>query len=69
MSLPILGNPSVALADMSENSVDNSGNNCFSPQDNFVGSGTNLINSPKYGFANKISGALAAFEVCFYNPF
>ncbi|XP_018046302.1 PREDICTED: protein SHQ1 homolog isoform X1 [Atta colombica] len=61
-NIEVIGNPSVTLADMSENSVDNSGNNCFSSQDNFVGSGTNLINSPKYGFANKISGALAAFE-------
>lgn len=24
-----------------------------------------LTNSPKYGFANKISRALTAFEVCF----
>ncbi|XP_018364229.1 PREDICTED: protein SHQ1 homolog isoform X1 [Trachymyrmex cornetzi] len=60
-NIEVIGNPSVALADMSENDVDNSGNNSFPPQDNSVGGATNLINSPKYGFANKISGALAAF--------
>lgn len=61
---PMLGNPSAASADINEsNAADDSGNNWFVPQDNVAGSVPTLINSPKYGFANKISGALTAFEV------
>ncbi|XP_018403060.1 PREDICTED: protein SHQ1 homolog [Cyphomyrmex costatus] len=61
-NIEVIGNPFVASTDMSENNVDNSGNNCSPPHDNFVGNAMSLINSPKYGFANKISGALIAFE-------
>lgn len=50
------------------NNVDNSGNN-FVSQDNLMGNATILIDSPKYGFANKVSGILTAFEVCFCTLF
>ncbi|XP_012529997.1 protein SHQ1 homolog isoform X2 [Monomorium pharaonis] len=62
-NIEVIGNPSVASADIDEgNAVGDSRNNCFMPQDNLIGNPTILINSPKYGFANKISGALTAFE-------
>jgi len=48
------------------NAVDDSENNWFLPQANFVENATSLTNSPKYGFANKVSGALTAFEVHLY---
>jgi len=58
------------------NAVDDSENNWFLPQVNFMENATNLTNaptsltnSPKYGFANKVSGALTAFEVHLYNLF
>ncbi|XP_071636950.1 protein SHQ1 homolog isoform X1 [Temnothorax longispinosus] len=60
-NIEVIGNPSAASADMN-NAVDGSGNNWFSPQDNFVETEAILLNSPKYGFANKISGSLTAFE-------
>lgn len=61
---PILGNSS---ADINEsNAVDDSGNAWFIPQDNPTENSPILINSPKYGFANKVSGALAPFEVCVF---
>lgn len=45
------------------------GDNLFSPQKQSAGNITLLTDLPKYGFANKISGALTAFEVCFQNLF
>lgn len=53
---------------MNESSTsDDSGNDWFVSQDNKPEEVP--INSPKYGFANKVSGALAAFEVRFCNLF
>lgn len=70
----ILGNPSTSSSNIDGNLQDidvdmsvgsNSGDNWFFPQKQPTENITLLIDSPKYGFANKISGALGAFEVCF----
>ncbi|KAL0114988.1 hypothetical protein PUN28_010509 [Cardiocondyla obscurior] len=62
-NIEVIGNPSAASMDTSENNTSNdSGNNWFVPQDNFAENAAIFVNSPKYGFANKISGALTAFE-------
>ncbi|XP_032687527.1 protein SHQ1 homolog isoform X2 [Odontomachus brunneus] len=71
-SIEVIGNPSTSSAYIDENSQDiidvdmsNSsdlGDNLFSPQKQSAGNITLLTNFPKYGFANKISGALTAFE-------
>lgn len=67
----ILGNPSADL-DIDENLNDNdttdtsqnTSNDTLSfPQSDVKEHASILIDSPKYGFANKISGALTAFEV------
>lgn len=70
----ILGNPSANSANIDDSLNDNdvannddSEDNWFIPQNNPSENVTILINSPKYGFANKISGALTAFEVYYYN--
>lgn len=46
-----------------------SGDDWFIPQKVPLENITLLKDSPKYGFANKISEALTAFEVCFDNFF
>lgn len=70
----ILGNPSTNSANIDDSLNDNDttnnddpDDNWFIPQNNPSENVTVLIGSPKYGFANKISGALTAFEVYFYN--
>ncbi|XP_011871376.1 PREDICTED: protein SHQ1 homolog isoform X2 [Vollenhovia emeryi] len=61
-NIEVIGNPSAASADICEgNALDDSGNEWFVPQDN-VPEVQFLVNSPKYGFANKKSGILHAFE-------
>ncbi|EFN77936.1 protein SHQ1 homolog isoform X2 [Harpegnathos saltator] len=71
-SIEVIGNPSTSSADIDGNlqnitDVDmssgaDSGDIWFIPQKQAVENITLLTNSPKYGFANKISGALSAFE-------
>lgn len=69
--ISLLGNPSADSADIGKNlndndvtSNDDSSNNWFFPQKNpQTTEDIPLIGSPKYGFANKLSGALIAFEV------
>lgn len=71
--LLILGNPSANSANIDDSLNDNdttnndSEDNWFIPQNNPSENVIVLIGSPKYGFANKISGALTAFEVCLCN--
>lgn len=74
MSFLILGNPSANSANIDDSLNDNditnnddSQDNWFVSQDNPLENATVLIGSPKYGFGNKISGALTAFEVCSCN--
>ena len=67
-NIKVIGNPSANSANIDDSLNDNdttnndSEDNWFIPQNNPSENVIVLIGSPKYGFANKISGALTAFE-------
>lgn len=71
-TIEVIGNPSASSADIDEDVNDNDATNDNSGDEWFISQNvegqktpkniTLLTNSPKYGFANKLSGALAAFE-------
>lgn len=70
-NIEVIGNPSVDSADTDENfnndndiASNDDSDKWFFPQDNpyLTENVTLLTDSPKYGFANKMSGSLTAFE-------
>ncbi|XP_072749378.1 protein SHQ1 homolog isoform X2 [Anoplolepis gracilipes] len=67
-NIEVIGNPANSaniddsLNDNAATNNDDSEDNWFIPQNNSLENVKVLIGSPKYGFANKISGALIAFE-------
>ncbi|XP_011690248.1 PREDICTED: protein SHQ1 homolog isoform X2 [Wasmannia auropunctata] len=60
-NIEVIGNPSVTKADINEtNDIGDFANNL--PKDDSGENMPKLLNGPKYGFANRVSGALLAFE-------
>ena len=71
-NIEVIGNPSANSEDINDisnkhefmpNDENTNGDEWYIHQNNSTESVSLLSTSPKYGFASKISGALAAFEV------